>query len=206
MCAFYCVSKKKKKFESPTSITLQQQRGANVLHKAPGTQFIDVPTSKPHYCCSSDDTPDPWPPQKSSADWWEGAATHQLLLGVPAPFLTWAGADIRKRIPFPKEIGAGACTNGKHRGPRPAPSQPLSLGQHQGINRHLHTFQSSLPAWGIREVDERKSPRTSQARNDGGKARVCRRWGGQAGCLPSATFPGPCEARLALPSLPWKSL
>lgn len=97
MCVFYCVSKKKK-FESPTSVTLQQRRGANVLHKALGTQFIDVPTSKPHYSCSSKPADlthqAPGLPQKSSADWWEGAAT--------APFLTWAGTDIRKKIPFPQ--------------------------------------------------------------------------------------------------------
>lgn len=134
MCVCFAVGPVKKKFESHTSIALQRQRGtnANIIHKVLGTQFIDVPTLKPHYSCSSKPTDlthhahwQPALPRKSSADRWEGAATHQLLLRVTAPFLAQARAGIRKRTPFPKENGAEACTDGKHRAPRPA-SQPAA--------------------------------------------------------------------------------
>ena len=57
VCVFYCGFQFKKKFGSPTSIILRQQRGTHVLHKALGTQFsLDVPTLKPHYICSSEPT------------------------------------------------------------------------------------------------------------------------------------------------------
>lgn len=141
-----------------------------------------------------------------------GGYSHQRLLGVIALFPTQAGASIRKETPHPRKgTRAGSCTDGKHRAPRSA-SQPASKPGAALSCQQPHPYLPELTAClGDRDVGAGKGLRTRQGqqsggRDHGGKARAYKRWGSQAGCLLSATFPSPCEAMLSLPSLPWKSL
>lgn len=131
-----------------------------------------------------------------------GGCGGQLLLSVMAPFLA-QDKQVLERGP-PKRPELGLLLSSRLESPGQPPSQPQSLWQCEGvsISSPTHTFQSSLPAWGMEKKGQERArvhPQEAEQREKWKKGSWAVQEGGAGG---QAASPVPHSPALTRPRRP----